>query len=232
MRCPTVEQIMALAEAVPDEYRALVLVSGLGGLRWGECVGLRRSRVDLLHRSVRIAEQVVEVDGRLEVGPPKTQAGVRTVHLPAAAVHALEKQLASFAEPDYDGLVFPAPEGGYLRRSNFGRRVWRPAIRAAGLDGVRFHDLRHAASTLAAVSGATTKELMARLGHSSPAAALRYQHAISGRDAAIATGDRRADRRRCTSCSRTGRATRSLWKWHARGTKAIGTSGWIAVCRP
>ena len=73
-----------------------------------------------------------------------------------------------------------------MRRSNFRRRTWEPATRAVGVDGLRFHDLRHSAGTLSAVAGATTKELMARMGHSSPRAALIYQHATAERDGAIA----------------------------------------------
>jgi integrase len=82
--------------------------------------------------------------------------------------------------------VFPVERGGPIRRSNFTRRVWIPATRAAGVEGLRFHDLRHTAATLAVAAGASTRELMVRMGHSSSAAALRYQHVMAGRDAAIA----------------------------------------------
>jgi integrase len=186
MRFATVAQIAALADAIDPRYRALVLVAAYGGLRWGELVGLRIKRVDLLHGRVTVAEQVSEVNGQLIPGPPKTQAGRRTVTLPAVAAVALAEHLASFAEPDPEGLVFPAPEGGYLRRSNFRRRWWVPATRAAGVEGLRFHDLRHSAATLALAAGANTRELMERMGHTSPAVALRYQHVMAGRDQAIA----------------------------------------------
>lgn len=72
------------------------------------------------------------------------------------------------------------------RRSNFTRRVWQPACQTVGIDGLRFHDLRHTGNTLAAATGASTRELMARMGHASPRAALIYQHATADRDAAIA----------------------------------------------
>jgi integrase len=186
MRFATVAQVAALAEAIGPRYRALVLVAAYGGLRWGELVGLRVRRLDLLHGRVVVAEQVAEVNGRFIPGPPKTEAGLRTVTLPAAAAVALAEHLTEFAEPGPDGLVFPAPEGGYLRRSNFSRRSWRPATRAAGVEGLRFHDLRHSAATLALVAGANTRELMERMGHTSPAVALRYQHVMAGRDQAIA----------------------------------------------
>jgi integrase len=73
-----------------------------------------------------------------------------------------------------------------LRQNNFRNRHWLPAIRQAELPGLRFHDLRHVAGTLATVSGGTIREVQARLGHASPAAAYRYQHVLDDRDAAIA----------------------------------------------
>jgi integrase len=80
--------------------------------------------------------------------------------------------------------VFVGPKGGKLRRQNF-RPIWLKACAAAGIPGVHFHDLRHTGGT-AATTGATIKELMARLGHSSPRAAMIYQHATRDRDRAIA----------------------------------------------
>jgi integrase len=72
-------------------------------------------------------------------------------------------------------------------RSPFNRFVWRPAVEQVGLDGLRVHDLRHTAATLAAAAGATTKELMDRMGHTSPAVALRYQHVMADRQAQLAS---------------------------------------------
>ena len=71
-----------------------------------------------------------------------------------------------------------------MRRSNFRRRVWEPAMQEVGMTGFRFHS-NHTAATLAAASGASLKVLMARIGHASAAAALRYQHVIEGQDEAI-----------------------------------------------
>jgi integrase len=102
------------------------------------------------------------------------------------AAVALAEHLANFAEPGPEGLVFPAPQGGYLRRSNFRRRWWVSATRAVGVEGLRVHDLRHSAATMALAARANTRELMERMGHTSPAVALRYQHVMAGRDQAIA----------------------------------------------
>ncbi len=90
-----------------------------------------------------------------------------------------------YALPGDDGLVFPSTDGEPMRRSNFRRRVWEPATAEVGMTGFRFHDLRHTAATLAAASGTSLKALMARIGHASVAAALRYQHVIDGQDADI-----------------------------------------------
>ena len=84
-----------------------------------------------------------------------------------------------------DALLFSTNSGGYLARSNWNSTFHRAAD-AIGLPAVRPHELRHTGATLAAATGATTKELMRRLGHSSPAAALLYQHAADDRDAEIA----------------------------------------------
>ncbi|MBV8160225.1 MAG: tyrosine-type recombinase/integrase family protein [Acidimicrobiia bacterium] len=186
MRFATVDQVTDLADAVGPRYRALILLAAFGGLRWAELAGLRRRRVDLLHKTVTVAEQLSEVNGQLSHGAPKTSAGLRTVSLSAFLLADLERHLGEWSERGRDGLVFPAPEGGPMRRSNFRRRVWLPATREVGVEGLRFHDLRHSAATLAIAAGANTRDLMERMGHASPAAALRYQHAMPGRDAAIA----------------------------------------------
>jgi integrase len=81
--------------------------------------------------------------------------------------------------------VFCGTQHQPLHRKTFYRN-WNRAADAAGLPGFHFHDLRHTGNTLAAATGASTKELMSRMGHASPWAALIYQHATRDRDAAIA----------------------------------------------
>jgi integrase len=117
---------------------------------------------------------------------PKSRAGRRTVAFPADLVPELRWHLERFARPGNRGLVFVGPKGAPLWRSNF-LRAWNAARSKAGTAELRFHDLRHLGGTLAAATGATLKELVARLGHSSTRAALIYQHATAHRDQAIAT---------------------------------------------
>jgi integrase len=186
MKFATAEDVGAIADAAPERYRALILTAAYSGLRWGELAGLRVRRVDLLHKTITVAEQLTEVRGELMIGPPKTPAALRTVSIPGFVAEALERHLSSYVTGGPDALVLTSPEGAPLRRSSFTRRVWLPATRAAGIEGLRFHDLRHTGLTLAAASGAPLKALMARAGHTTPDAALRYQHVISGQDQDIA----------------------------------------------
>ncbi|WP_199808572.1 tyrosine-type recombinase/integrase [Streptomyces sp. NRRL S-146] len=71
------------------------------------------------------------------------------------------------------------------RRNHF-NRLWRKACNEAGIKGLHFRDLRHTGNTLAASTGASTRELMTRMGHSTARAALIYQHASAARDRLIA----------------------------------------------
>jgi integrase len=101
-------------------------------------------------------------------------------------VAALAHHLIHYTAQSPDAVVFLSSQGKPLRRSNFNRRVWQAATRAAGVEGLRVHDLRHTAGTLATAAGGSLREVMHRLGHSTTVAAVRYQHVMAERDAAIA----------------------------------------------
>ena len=183
---PTVAEVNALAEAVPESYMAMVLLAAWCALRFGEVAALRRDRVDLLHAEVRVSETVTELaTGQRFAGPPKTDAGRRAVAIPPHLVPLVQRHLGAIG-PSPSALLFPAPGGDYLSRMHFRQRVWLPALRTTGLT-YRFHDLRHSGLTWAAASGATVAELVHRAGHSTAATAMRYQHATRDRDQAIAT---------------------------------------------
>lgn len=181
--------VLDLAEAIEAPYRAFVLLAGFAGLRTGESLGLRRADVDLLHAEVRVTQQAQQIPGagRLEL-PPKSDAGRRVVALPRLVVDALEDHLTTFVRPEADAPVFVGPTGRPARRAAVST-AWRAAVATTGApEGLRPHDLRHHAATLTArMPGVTTKELMARIGHASPRAALLYQHATAERDRAIAS---------------------------------------------
>jgi integrase len=185
---PTIAQVYELADAVDPRYRALVLLAALAGLRRGELFGLTRNDIDLLHRTVTVRVQRQESKrGEELIGPPKSAAGRRTLALPSELVPVLEEHLGRWASAEPDGLLFVGVKGAAVRPGVW-QREWDSARRTVGLPSLRLHDLRHVAGTLAAATGAGTKEIMRRLGHSTQHAALRYQHATDERDRVLAAG--------------------------------------------
>ena len=149
-RPPTLADAEALATAIRPRWRLLVLLATWSGLRWGELAGLTRRRVDLLHRTITVVEQLVESDAGVFLGPPKTDAGRRVVHLPPHVLPELETHLDQWVGAAPDAWLFCGPKGAPLVRRNFAHH-WSAARRAAGVPGVHFHDLRHLAATIAVV---------------------------------------------------------------------------------
>jgi integrase len=129
---------------------------------------------------------VVWVGGKSVVTTPKSAAGSRDVAIPPHLLPAVREHLLRHGA-GRDGLLFPAATNpdAHLRHATLGK-VFYPAREKAGRPDLRFHDLRHTGATLAAAAGASLAELMARLGHSTVGASLRYQHAAKGRDQEIA----------------------------------------------
>jgi integrase len=180
----TIKEVFDLADSITPELRAAVLLARFCGLRLG-VRALRHRHLDLLHRTVTIEEQYQELsDGTLVLGPPKTDAGVRTIVIAQVIIPDLEHYLAS-VPLGADDLLFTTSSGGPMRRTTL-YTAWRRATRAVGITGLRLHDLRHTGNTLAASTWASTKELMSRMGQSSSRAALIYQHATQHRDDVIA----------------------------------------------
>ena len=184
----TVNQVYELAQAVGDRWRSLVLLATFCGLRFGELAGLTREDIDIERAVVVVRKDLDELDGgHLQPGEVKSAASNRIVSIPDALIEEIRHHLDTFAAAGPQGALFVGRAGGRLRRSNFRKNSWVPATHAVGVKGLRFHDLRHTGNTLAASTGASTRELMARMGHASARAALIYQHATRERDAAIAS---------------------------------------------
>jgi integrase len=182
----TVGQVADLADAINERLRALVLLAAWRGPRRAELLALRRRDLDLLHATVRVEGAMHTLrDNSIVVGPPKTDAGRRRIAIPPHIVADMEAHLAHYVGTGADDLVFTEPRGGPLRPYTV-ERAWRKARQQVGLRQLRLHDLRHTGNTLAAATGASTTELMSRMGHASPQAALIYQHATADRDRAIA----------------------------------------------
>jgi integrase len=181
----TVGELLALVAEMPDRYRAFVLLTTFASLRWGEAIALQRRDVDLDGRAIHVRQAFVEVRGRgFVLGPPKSRAGRRVVALPQAVVPALRHHLAEYAGEEPDSFVFTGPTGATIWRGNFNKLVgWKAATTKIGQPNLH---LRHTGNTLASRTGASLRDLMTRMGHDSPRAALIYQHASREADRAIA----------------------------------------------
>ncbi|MEV0582657.1 tyrosine-type recombinase/integrase [Nonomuraea sp. NPDC050310] len=185
----TLAQVFELADRMADKrFKALILLTTFASLRWGEVIALRRRSLDLTARTVSVREQLLELDGGImQLGPPKSRAGRRTIAIPSVIVPALADHLAAYVDEAEDAFVFLGKRGAFLRGGNFRREAkWAEALNEMGIQGLHFHDLRHTGNTLAAQSGASIADLKARMGRDSDRAALIYQHATRDADQKIA----------------------------------------------
>jgi integrase len=185
IRPASVTELGVLTDAMPDRLRLMVTLASWCALRFGEIVELRRGDIDLGDEVIRIRRAAVRTKGSYSITTPKSDAGVRDVAIPPHVIPLIEAHLAKHVDSGRDSLIFPADNGGHLQPSTLYRH-WYRARELASRPDLRFHDLRHSGAVLAAATGASLAELMARLGHSTPQAAMRYQHAAAGRDREIA----------------------------------------------
>jgi integrase len=164
----TPDQVLALANAVPDRYRALIIAGAGLGLRPGELFGLTVDRVEFLRHRVRAEQQLVRVRGTgVEVGPLKTSSSYRTVPLPETVARAIAAHLDVYGQHRELGLVFTNERAAPIQQYPFST-VFAGALRRAGLpDWATPHDLRHFYASTLIRSGASVKVVQTRLGHSS-----------------------------------------------------------------
>lgn len=188
IRVATRHQFETIAANMPPALQVTVLLGAWCGLRFGEIAALTRSDIDLEAGTVKVSKTVRRgVGGHQTIGPPKTAAGRRVVAIPAPCLAALEDHLAMRVADSPGALVVHQPgQPGKLLTNKTLHTYFGPACVAAGLEGFRFHDLRHTGLTMAGLAGATIAELMARAGHATPDMALIYQHASLERDRELA----------------------------------------------
>jgi integrase len=166
VRVLTPGEIDTVVENLPERWRAFVLLSAYGSLRWSELVAIKRDDVDIPERTVRVDERCIELNGRFEWGQTKTAGSNRTIAVPEVVVRALAAHLLRYP-PTPDGLVFYGETNDPVRRKTF-RPVWIRALKAAEIpEHVRVGWLRHSGASLAYDA---TKDILAtaqRLGHTS-----------------------------------------------------------------
>lgn len=179
------DELAQLAEAM-GAFGPMAYVAAVLGLRWGEVAGLKVGALDLENRTVAITEQITRgKGGQIVVGLPKSDAGRRTLSMPGALAVLLTHHLEAIGVSpiDTDAYLFRSTSGGPLYYANWYHRVWAPAVKAAGLDGLTFHDLRRANATTLVAGGVDLKTAQTRLGHSSSRLTLDvYAQFVAARD--------------------------------------------------
>jgi integrase len=164
----TVAEVGPLAESVEPRWRTLILFAAWCGLRRGELLALRRKDIDMLHGIVTVERSVQYLrGGEVVLGPPKTAAGRRRVVMPPHLLPEVEHHLDTWVKVGPEALVFTSKAGDLLHPYMV-QRAWAAARKSAGVEHLRFHDVRHTGNTLAAATGASTKELMAAWGTPAP----------------------------------------------------------------
>jgi integrase len=191
LRFLSAEELTRLGDVTPAEYRPAIYLAGVLGLRWSEVPGLRVGCVDFLRHTLAVVETCAEVAGKVTFADVKSPSSRRTVDVPLFVLTMLAEHLAHHGRPGPEELLFLAPEGGPLRRSTFRTRVFNPAVRRAGLDGLTFHALRHTAVGLMIEAGAHPEAIKGRLGHASIRTTSDvYGHVLPGVDAGISAAPR------------------------------------------
>jgi integrase len=189
-RLLTPGDVIALDDAMPVEYRPMVWLGAMCGLRWGEVAALRVENIDWAHSTVTVAEALTrDRSGASQLGPPKSRAGNRTLTMPGALIPMLSQHFTrqGLNATNPRSFVFSTEAGTALDYPNWRRRIWLPATKGAGLEGAGFHDLRRANATGLIASGVDIKTAQTRLGHSDPRLTLAiYAQAVPEADRAAA----------------------------------------------
>lgn len=178
--------------AVPERYRLLLFLAAWCGLRSGEVRALRRCDFDDDGTRLHVHQTVLRLGDAGEqrsyvYGPPKSDAGERSVAIPPHLQPLVQARLAIWdADPrntDRTALLVTATDGIHPLHDSVLREAHKKGAEACGHAGMHLHDLRRTGATLAAQAGSTVKEVMRMLGHTQPAVAMIYQVADDERDA-------------------------------------------------
>ncbi len=161
--------VLSIAEECGSCNGLVVLTAALCGLRFGECAALRICDLDASNGFVTVSQSLGEVNGRVVVNAPKSNAGHRTMGMPLALSKQLKEHIESTRfDASPNDYVFVSPGGGPLRYTNFRSRVFGPACKRLGFTNTTFHDLRRFNATVMVGAGVDLKTAQVRLGHADP----------------------------------------------------------------
>ncbi len=175
----TIDQLLAVADEAgkariqPLDRKALVLLLGLCGLRWGEMSGLKVEDVDYARHRIHVRRNVTRIGSKWEETSPKSHE-MRDVPMPRTVGEALLPVLAGKGPSDWvfrDHLGRP-PRNQSATSADWNRTWFVSACRRAGVEPLPPHDLRHTAASIAVHAGANVKALQRMLGHKSAAMTL------------------------------------------------------------
>ena len=180
-------EIGRLLDAAPPRYRTLLASAILTGLRQSELLGLRWRDIDFEDELIRVRSAL---DRHRNDVPPKTQHAVRDVILIPALADALREHRTKSAFNGAAHYVFTSKVGTPLHWRNVSRRALEPALKAAGIEPLRWHDLRHTFASLLIGGGANVVFTSRQLGHGSSDITLRvYSHLFDRAEQAQRTRD-------------------------------------------
>ena len=165
-----------LAAAEKHGALALFYLELTSGLRKGEIVALLWKDLDVEHRTISVSKQYVRnPNGELTLTRPKTETSVRKVSIPQTAVDLLIQEHKKHPDNPY---MFPSSLTREMYYPDSVVKLHEKILREAGLEHIRFHDLRHTFATLALQNGIDAKTVSSMLGHYDAGFTLRtYTHA-------------------------------------------------------
>lgn len=157
------EQIGAYLQAAANRnVLPMFYLELTSGLRRGELLALLWTDLDLEKKSISVCKSVRGSQGELKVSAPKTRHSIRTVVIPRQTVDLLIQEHNLHPDNPY---MFPSPVTGTMYHPDAAGRIHRKLLKEAGIEPVRFHDLRHTFATLALQNGVDIKTLSGMLGH-------------------------------------------------------------------
>jgi integrase len=183
----SVEELEIVAAEVHEHYRVAAYILAWTSVRFGELIELRKK--DIMDNGkvmkLRVRRGATRVGKKIVVGNAKTVRSKRPVTVPPHVAAMVRAHLSAHTHKGPEAFLVTTTRGHRLTKSAFTRSL-KKGYAKIGRTDLRVHDLRAVGATYAAQAGATTKELMARLGHTTPRMAMKYQMASEARDEALA----------------------------------------------
>lgn len=178
---PQGEQLGSLRNAAAGgRWEALVVLALTSGMRQGELFALAWENVDLDRGVIFVRHSLEDLNGKLRLKEPKSKTSRRTIGIGPETVAVLRSHRRLMESEGHGSqFVFCDSRGDLIRKSNFHRNVWKGLRKTAGMDSLRFHDLRHASGSALIEAGVDAATVRDRLGHSTMAMTDRYLHSLT-----------------------------------------------------